>query len=69
MLEGLVKAENCRDSEIVADAAHAILIRDSRICSGHFFIDEEVLQDEGITDFSNYAVDPKGHLLPDLFLD
>jgi citronellol/citronellal dehydrogenase len=69
MLEGRVKKENCRNSEIVADAAHAILIRDSRSCSGHFFIDEEVLRGEGTSDFSQYAVDPNGYLLPDLFLD
>jgi citronellol/citronellal dehydrogenase len=69
MLEGLVKPENCRKSEIVADAAHAILSRDSRTCSGHFFTDEEVLQEEGVNDFSHYAVDPKGRLLPDFFLE
>jgi citronellol/citronellal dehydrogenase len=69
MLEGGVKPENCRNSEIVADAAHAVLIRDSSSCSGNFFIDVEVLREEGITDFSAYAVDPSGHLLPDIFLD
>ena len=69
MLGGLVKPENCRTSEIVADAAHAILTRDSRTCSGRFFIDEEVLREEGVTDFSCYAVDPEGSLLADLFVD
>lgn len=69
MLGGLVKPENCRTSEIVADAAHAILIRDSRDFSGNFCIDEELLREEGVDDFSRYAVDPKGQLLPDLFLD
>jgi citronellol/citronellal dehydrogenase len=69
MLEGVVKPENCRTPEIVADAAHAILTRDSRSCSGNFFIDEEVLREEGVTDFKPYAVDPKGQLLPDFFLD
>ncbi|MEJ2592570.1 MAG: NAD(P)-dependent oxidoreductase [Candidatus Thiodiazotropha sp.] len=69
MLEGMVKPENCRTPEIVADAAHAILIRDSRTCSGHFFIDEEVLREAGVSDFTPYAVDPEGRLLPDLFLN
>jgi citronellol/citronellal dehydrogenase len=69
MLEGLVKPENCRTSDIVADAAHSILTRDSRSYSGNFFIDEEVLQEEGVTDFSSYAMDPNGRLLPDLFLN
>jgi citronellol/citronellal dehydrogenase len=53
----------------VADAAHAILARDSRSTSGNFFIDEEVLREEGIADFSRYAVAPGEPLLPDLFLD
>jgi citronellol/citronellal dehydrogenase len=69
MLGGMVKPENCRSSEIVADAAHAILTRESRSCSGHFFTDEDVLREEGVTDFSRYAVDPNGRLLPDFFLD
>lgn len=69
MLGDLVKPENCRTSAIVADAAHAILSRDSRSCSGNFFIDEDVLRGQGVCDFSHYAVDPNGVLLPDLFLD
>jgi citronellol/citronellal dehydrogenase len=69
MLGERVKPENCRKSEIVSDAAYAILTRNSRDCSGNFFIDEEVLREEGVSDFKPYAVDPNGHLLPDLFLD
>jgi citronellol/citronellal dehydrogenase len=69
MLGERVKPENCRKREIVSDAAYAILCRDSRECSGNFFIDEEVLREEGINDFNPYAVDPNGRLLPDLFLD
>ncbi len=68
MLGGLVKPENCRKPEIVADAAHAILTRDSRNCTGNFFIDEQVLREEGIEDFEPYAVDPAQPLLTDLFL-
>jgi citronellol/citronellal dehydrogenase len=69
MLGGMVKPENCRTPEIVSAAAHAILTRDSRSCGGNFFIDEEVLRQEGVTDFEQYAMDPKGQLFPDLFLD
>ncbi len=58
-----------RKPEIVADAAHAILTRDSRTCTGNFFIDDEVLAQEGIGDLKSYAVDPDKALLPDLFLD
>lgn len=69
MLGGLVKPENCRKPEIVAEAAHAILVRDSRSCSGNFFIDQEVLAAEGVSDFSTYAVQPGTPLLTDLFLE
>lgn len=69
MLGGLVKPENCRKPEIVADAAHAILCQDSRVLTGQFLTDEQALEQVGIDDFSAYAVDPKGMLYPDLFLD
>lgn len=69
MLGGLVSIENCRRPSIVSDAAYAILSRDSRSCTGNFFIDEEVLTEEGVTDFSRYAENPEKPLLPDLFLD
>ncbi|PWB67239.1 MAG: short chain dehydrogenase [Deltaproteobacteria bacterium] len=65
---GETAERNCRKPEIVADAAHAILTRDSRACTGNFFIDEEVLAAEGVSDFSRYAVEPGAPLLPDLFL-
>jgi citronellol/citronellal dehydrogenase len=67
MLPG-VDTRNCRSPRIVADAAHAILSRNSRSCTGNFFIDEEVLASEGVTDFSGYAVEPGAPLLPDLFM-
>jgi citronellol/citronellal dehydrogenase len=67
MLPG-VAARNCRKAEIVADAARAVLVRDSRACTGNFFLDEEVLAAEGVSDFSRYAVEPGNPLLPDLFL-
>ncbi|GAB4361890.1 MAG: NAD(P)-dependent oxidoreductase [Deltaproteobacteria bacterium] len=69
MLGGMVAPENCRRPRIVADAAHAILVKDSRECTGNFFLDEEVLSAEGVSDFSRYAVSPGSPLLPDLFLD
>lgn len=64
-----VEMRNCRNPEVVADAAHAILARDSRACTGNFFLDDEVLAAEGVTDLSRYAVEPGAPLLPDLFLD
>ncbi|HVT61747.1 MAG TPA: NAD(P)-dependent oxidoreductase [Thermoanaerobaculia bacterium] len=68
MLGVSVPPENCRRPEIVADAAHAILTRDSRTTTGNFFIDEEVLAAAGVTDLERYAVQPEAPLLPDLFL-
>ena len=58
-----------RQPAIVADAAQAILSRESRSCTGNFFIDEDVLREEGVTDFDQYAVQPGLDLYPDLFLD
>jgi citronellol/citronellal dehydrogenase len=52
----------------VADAALAVLTRPSRECTGRFRIDEEVLREAGVTDFTPYAVDPTVELNPDLFL-
>jgi citronellol/citronellal dehydrogenase len=69
MLGGRVRPESCRRPGIVADAAHAILCRDSRTCTGNFFIDENVLREEGVTDFDAYAVAPGEPLMKDLFLD
>lgn len=63
-----VEIDKTRKPEIMADAAHAILTRDARECSGNFFIDEEALKQAGITDFERYAVQPGNELLPDLFL-
>ncbi len=68
MLGGKVQAEHCRRPEIVADAAHAILCRNSRDFSGHFCIDETVLQEMGVKDFAAYAVQPGQALLTDLFV-
>jgi citronellol/citronellal dehydrogenase len=45
-----------RSPEVMADAAHVILTRDSCACTGNFFIDEDVLRAEGMTDFSRYLL-------------
>lgn len=48
----------CRKPEIMADAAHAILSRPSRECTGNFFIDDTLLYAEGVRDFASYKMDP-----------
>ena len=60
----------CRTPEILADAAYIILNRESKNCTGNFFVDDEVLASEGITDLEKYSVVPgtKDFLL-DFFLD
>jgi citronellol/citronellal dehydrogenase len=52
----------------MADAAHMILTRNSRECTGNFFIDEAVLREAGISDFDPYAVTPGSELIPDFFI-
>jgi citronellol/citronellal dehydrogenase len=68
MIDG-VKPEHCRKPEIVADAAHTILVRPARSHTGQFLIDEEILRASGVSNFDDYAVSPGMPLLPDLFLD
>ncbi|WP_454829003.1 SDR family oxidoreductase [Pseudoxanthomonas wuyuanensis] len=64
-----VEIPRCRKPEIVADAAHAVLVRPAAGFFGRFLIDETVLREAGVDDFAQYAVDPSQPLLPDLFLD
>jgi citronellol/citronellal dehydrogenase len=66
---GAIRPDQCRRPEIVADAAHAILTRPSRECTGRFFIDEDALREAGKTDLAAYAVAPGGRLLTDLFVE
>jgi citronellol/citronellal dehydrogenase len=58
-----------RKPDIVADAAHVILSRPSRECTGRFFIDDSVLFEAGVRDFDSYSVEPGGKLLGDIFID
>ncbi len=68
LLGGERSMNQARTPEIVADAAHAILVRSAAECSGNFFIDDEVLAEEGVTDLSSYQAG-EGEPLLDLFLD
>jgi len=68
---GKETANKSRKPEIMADAAHAVVTSPSRECSGNFFIDEEVLRAEGVTDFRHYQLDPdlpEDELRPDFFI-
>ena len=68
LLGGEAVIQRSRKPEIMADAAHAILTRPSRACTGNFFVDQEVLASTGVTNFDQYAVTPGEQLLPDLFV-
>lgn len=63
-----VEPEACRTPDIMADAAHAVLVRPAAGFHGQFLIDDEVLREAGVTDLDAYAVAPGRPLLPDLFL-
>jgi citronellol/citronellal dehydrogenase len=56
-----------RKPEMMGDAAYVILTRDSRECTGNFFIDDEVLAQAGITNLDSYSVVPGAKLRPDFF--
>jgi citronellol/citronellal dehydrogenase len=68
VLGGDFLIQRSRTPEIVADAAFYILQRPSFETTGNFFIDEDVLQGEGVTDFGKYAINPDQKLMNDLFL-
>ena len=65
------EVDRCRTPEIMADAAHAVLTREASnpANTGNFYIDDEVLAVEGITDLSAYAVRAGADLRRDIFLD
>jgi citronellol/citronellal dehydrogenase len=61
--------QGARHPSIVADAAWTILSKPSSEVTGHFFIDEDVLREAGVQDFTAYAVNPSVKLINDLYLD
>lgn len=71
LLGGDESVKRCRKPTIMADAAYYILGQDSKTCTGNFFIDEQVLKQYGVEDFSIYKYDndiDENQLLPDFFL-
>jgi citronellol/citronellal dehydrogenase len=68
LLGGNEVIRRCRKPDIMADAAYAILTRNSRECTGNFFIDEDLLRSTGVTNFDHYAVEPGMELAPDFFV-
>jgi len=68
LLGGATVAAMSRSPAIMADAAHAVLSKPARETTGNFFIDEEVLRAEGVSDFSVYAPGATGPLAADFFV-
>jgi citronellol/citronellal dehydrogenase len=70
MLGGETSLARSRRPEIMGDAAHAIFTRSARECTGNTFVDDDVLRQAGIVDFSSYRYDDarEEDLLGDFFL-
>jgi citronellol/citronellal dehydrogenase len=69
LLGGDEAMRRSRSPEIMADAAAAILARPSREATGNFYLDDEVLAEEGVTDLSAYGPSDSSELQLDIFLD
>ena len=69
MLGGDELMMHSRKPDIMADAAYVIVTKPSREFTGNFCIDDSVIEGEGITDLSHYAVNPDVPLAPDFFVE
>ncbi|MDP9142163.1 MAG: NAD(P)-dependent oxidoreductase, partial [Pseudomonadota bacterium] len=71
MVGGDMVLKKSRTPEIMADAAHVMLCKPSREFTGQFCVDDVVLREAGVTDFSKYAAvpgTPDSEMAPDFFL-
>jgi citronellol/citronellal dehydrogenase len=68
LLGGDATIRGSRSPDIMADAAHAILTRPSRECTGNFFVDDDVIRSTGVTDLSKYSMVAGAELIPDFFV-
>ena len=66
--EGAKRLRHARKPEIMADAAHAIFTTPSRELTGQFLLDDALLAERGVTDFSVYLVDPSVPAQIDMFI-
>jgi citronellol/citronellal dehydrogenase len=69
LLGGDAAMAQARTPAVMADAAHAVLTRPSRECTGNFFLAEDVLVADGVTDLGRYAASPGAEPLVDLYVD
>ncbi len=69
LLGGEMLMKMSRTPQIIADSIWYILQKSSASCTGNFFIDEDLLAADGITDLSGYAFVPGNEqFYPDLFI-
>jgi citronellol/citronellal dehydrogenase len=68
LLGGDQSMKASRKPEILADAAYIIFNKSSKECTGNFFIDDELLRSEGVTDLDKYQSVPGAELFPDFFV-
>ena len=70
MIGGDELARRSRSPEIMGDAAYVILTKVSRAFTGNFCIDDVLLHEHGVRDFSGYrrADVPESELMPDFFV-
>jgi citronellol/citronellal dehydrogenase len=69
LLGGDEAMASSRKPSLYADAAYAVITRPSRDCTGNTFLCEDVLAQEGVTDFDPYAYVPGATPQVDLFVD
>ena len=69
LLGGDEAIAHARRPELYADAAYAVITKPSRDCTGNAFLCEDVLAEEGLTDFDRYAYQPGAKPQVDLFVD
>lgn len=66
---GAEMANTSRSPEIMADAAYSILTKPAKEFTGQFFIDDEVLAADGVTDFAKYRLcEREEDLTPDFWV-
>ena len=68
LLGGEAVMRASRTPDILADAAHAIFLKDPKTFTGNFLIDDTFLYENGVRDFDRYRVDPSVDLAPDFFV-
>lgn len=68
LLGGEAALARCRKPSIVADAAYWVVTQPARAFTGRFCVDEDVLREAGIEDFSEYAYVEGATPAKDIFL-